>query len=58
MKGRPRQVYMNTEVEKKALKVCEKEEISMSALIRIALEEHIERKEMEDAEGCRRDSIG
>ena len=41
MNGKQRQIYMNKETEKKALQVCSLLDISMSALIRIALEEYI-----------------
>lgn len=41
MNGRPRQVYMNKEIEKKALEVCERHQVSMSTLIRLALEKYI-----------------
>lgn len=51
MKGRARQVYMNLETEEKAKKICERYAISMSALIRIALEDYIERIEAREEDG-------
>lgn len=41
MNGRPRQVYMNKEIEEKALEVCKRHAISMSKLIKLALEKYI-----------------
>ena len=39
--GRKRQVYIKSDVESKALDYCHKENVSMSLLIRVALEEYL-----------------
>ena len=39
--GRKRQVYMKSDVEEKALDYCKKENVSMSMLIRMALEQYL-----------------
>lgn len=42
--GRKRQVYIKSDVEEKALEYCKKQNISMSLLIRLAIEEYLERQ--------------
>ena len=42
--GRKRQVYIKSDVEEKALKYCKEHNISMSLLIRLAIEDYLERQ--------------
>lgn len=42
--GRKRQVYFKSDIEEKALKYCEEQNISMSLLIRLAIEKYLERQ--------------
>lgn len=41
--GRKRQVYIKSDVEKRALEYCKDKNVSMSLLIRVAILEHLER---------------
>ena len=44
MRGKARQVYIKPDIEEKALKYCDEENVSMSLLIRIALKEYLEKR--------------
>ena len=43
-RGKTRQIYMKPDIEKRALVYCQRENASMSLLIRIALDEFLKKR--------------
>ena len=43
-RGKPKQIYIKPDIEAKANAYCEKENISLSLMIRLAIEQFLERQ--------------
>lgn len=43
-RGKTKQVYMKPEIEGKAMEYCKEQNMSLSLLIRLALEEYLEKR--------------